>query len=155
MTPNPIELSLRAGSLWFRAASFGVRTAVLPLQISARAVSAAYDMMSPTAPTEPRPVEAPSQKQRRRAARGEPTPGEAAQGRRVRRDAEARAAQPTDALPAPGAEVHVAEPWEGYALMAPADILARLGDADEATRAAVRLYDLAHDAREAVLHATG
>jgi hypothetical protein len=146
MTPNPIDLSLQAASLWLRAAS-------LPFQISARAVSAAFDVISPAAP-EPGPVVVPSPKQRRRAARGEPTPGQAARALRDRREAHARAVQPTDALPSPGAEVQVAEPWEGYARMAPADVLARLADADETTRAAVRLYELAHDGREAVLHAT-
>jgi hypothetical protein len=154
MTSNPIDLSLRAASLWFRAASLGVRTAALPLQLSARAASAAWDIVTPAASPETRQAAVPSPKQRRRAARGEPTPGQAARGRRARRDAEARAARPTDELPSPGAEVQVAEPWEGYALMAPADVLARLADADDTTRAAVRLYELAHDGREAVLHAT-
>jgi hypothetical protein len=171
---NPIDLSMQAAGLWFRAASLTVKVAVLPLEVSARVAGAMCERMAAVVAsperTAPEPVEvavavpeprvrpsrrsAPSPKQRRRAARGEPTPGQAARGRRARSEAEAQAAQETDTLPSPGAEVQVDEPWEGYAAMPVVDVLARLQDADAATRAAARLYELAHDGREAVLHAT-
>jgi hypothetical protein len=142
---NPIDLSLRAASLWLRAASLGVKAATMPLEATARAARAR---------TAPPPAPTPSPKERRRAARGEPTRGQAARRRGAQRRTETAAARQTDAVPHVGAEVQVAEPWEGYAAMPVAEVLQRVGEADAATRAAVRLYELEHDAREAVLHVT-
>jgi hypothetical protein len=96
----------------------------------------------------------PSPKQRRRAARREPTRGQASRQRRARAEQEEEAAQPTDGLPHAGPEIEVAEPWEGYADMQVVDVLNRLSGADDTTRAAVRLYELAHEHREAILHVT-
>jgi hypothetical protein len=101
----------------------------------------------------PRPV-TPSPKQRRRAARNEPTRGQAARRRTERRDAETQAALETDAQPHAGAEVEVVAPWEGYDDMPAAEVVQRLADSDDTTRAAVRLYERSREAREAVLHAT-
>jgi hypothetical protein len=162
---HPIELSLQAANLWLRAASLTVKAATIPLRVSAHVAEAVCEratapagephaVAEPARPARPPRASAPSAKQRRRAARGEPTPGQAAELRRARRVAEARDVQETDAIPAPGAEVQVAEPWEGYAALSAADVLARLAEADATTRAAARLYELAHERREAVLHAT-
>jgi hypothetical protein len=145
MTMTPIDLSMRATDLWLRAASLSLKAAVLPLELLSRAGTAAVEEEA-----------APSPKQRRRAARGEPTRGEATRHLTELRAAETEAAQPTDTLPPVGADVHVAddEPWKAYSMMSAADVLSRLEDADEATRAAVRLYELAHENRAVVLDAT-
>ncbi|MBJ7329612.1 MAG: hypothetical protein JHC95_06930 [Solirubrobacteraceae bacterium] len=54
-----------------------------------------------------------------------------------------------------GAEVHVEEPWAGYAKMTAADVVDRLTVADPAAKAVVRLYEQQHKARETVLAAAG
>lgn len=54
-----------------------------------------------------------------------------------------------------GAVVHVDAPWEGYDAMRAADIVARLGSANDATRAVVRLYEQQGKARSSVLAAAG
>jgi hypothetical protein len=77
----------------------------------------------------------------------EPTPGEAARAREARRESEA-----TD--DSPGAEVHVDEPWPGYGKLKAPDIVDRLGAADPATKAIVRLYESRHRKRRTVLAAT-
>ena len=53
-----------------------------------------------------------------------------------------------------GAEVHVEAPWDGYDRMRANEIVARLRDADAATRAVVRLYEQQGKARSSVLAAT-
>jgi hypothetical protein len=163
---NPIDLSLQAAHLWLRAASLTWKAAVLPLEVSARvagamceralAVRERSEVPEPVgvAVTEPTPATGPSPKQRSRAARREPTSGQAAQQRSARREAEAREAQETDTAPHAGAEVEVAEPWEGYDALSAADVVQRLVDVDDTTRAAVRLYENTHEGREAILHAT-
>ena len=82
---------------------------------------------------------------RKRAA--EPTRGEMADRREALREAEA-------GDDSPGPEIHVDEPWEGYAAMSAADVVQRLADAPPAVAAMVRLYENQHDRREAVLRAT-
>ncbi|MEO6857211.1 MAG: hypothetical protein ABI323_01285 [Solirubrobacteraceae bacterium] len=52
-----------------------------------------------------------------------------------------------------GAEIHVAEPWEGYREMKAADVIDRLGGADTAELAAVELYEISHRRRQTVLDA--
>jgi hypothetical protein len=52
-----------------------------------------------------------------------------------------------------GAEVHVDEPWEGYAAMTAADVRARLADAEPEVAAAVQLYEAAHKDRSSVIEA--
>jgi hypothetical protein len=54
----------------------------------------------------------------------------------------------------PGAELRVDEPWPGYGGMRAPDIVDRLGAADPATRAIVRLYEQQHRKRRTVLAAT-
>ncbi len=53
----------------------------------------------------------------------------------------------------PSATVGVDEPWEGYAGMTVGDVLARLRDADETTKAVVLLYEQRHKNRKRVLGA--
>ena len=160
---NPIHLTVGAARLWLRAATFTVKAAAIPIELSVRVAGAVCDRVHPTEPTAeptptpeptPAPEPEPSQKQRRRAARREPTRGQASRQRRVRAEQEEAAAQPTDGLPHAGPEIQVAEPWEGYAEMPVVDVLNRLSGADDTTRAAVRLYELAHEHREAILHVT-
>jgi hypothetical protein len=52
-----------------------------------------------------------------------------------------------------GAEVHIEEPWDGYAHMSAKQITARLSTATPAELAAVQLYETAHRSRQTVLNA--
>ena len=133
---HPFELSRQATNLWLQAASLTWRAATLPLDVSLRVAGAVYERMLPGGER----AEAPEPVQ---AAVAEP----------------ARAARPAPkqrrrSAPTTGAEVRVAAPWEGYEQMSAADVVQRLADADETTRAAVRLYEAANQEREAILHAT-
>jgi hypothetical protein len=162
---NPIHLTVRAAGLGLRAAVFTVKAVAIPVELGVRVAGAVLhrDDPPPEPPPPPPPPTAvvveeappePSPKQRRRAARREPTRGQASRQRRARAEQEEEAAQPTDGLPHAGPEIEVAEPWEGYADMQVVDVLNRLSGADDTTRAAVRLYELAHEHREAILHVT-
>jgi hypothetical protein len=163
---HPTELSRQAAGLWLQAASLTWKAATFPLDVSLRVTSAVCERMlgaresagPPEAVaisvSEPQRPAGPSAKQRRRAARGEPTRGEAARRRAARRSAETQAAHETDATPHAGAEIQVAAPWEGYDELSAADVVERLADADDTTRAAVRLYESTHEGREAILHVT-
>jgi outer membrane biosynthesis protein TonB len=82
------------------------------------------------------------------AAVPEPTPGEAARVREQRREAETTAESP-------GAEVHVDEPWQGYASMNAPEIIDRLAVSDAAVKAVVLLYEGSHRGRKTVLRAAG
>jgi hypothetical protein len=162
---NPIHLTVRAAGLGLRAAVFTVKAVAIPVELGVRVAGAVLHRDdAPPEPPPPSPPPAavvveeappePSPKQRRRAARREPTRGQASRQRRARAEQEEEAAQPTDGLPHAGPEIQVAEPWEGYAEMQVVDVLNRLSGADDTTRAAVRLYELAHEHREAILHVT-
>jgi len=154
---NPIHLTVRAAGLGLRAAVFTVKAVAIPVELGVRvAGTVCHRDDPPEEPTPPPPEPEPeaSPKQRRRAARREPTRGEASRRRAARAREEEAAAQPTDGLPHAGPEIEVAEPWEGYAAMQVVDVLNRLSGADDTTRAAVRLYELAHEHREAILHVT-
>ncbi|HEY2260773.1 MAG TPA: hypothetical protein VGH45_13715, partial [Solirubrobacteraceae bacterium] len=52
-----------------------------------------------------------------------------------------------------GAEVHVAEPWDGFRQMAADDVIDRISGASAAELAAVELYELSHRNRRTVLAA--
>jgi hypothetical protein len=52
-----------------------------------------------------------------------------------------------------GAEIHIAEPWEGYARMNAKEVVSRLSGADPAQLAAVQLYESSHRHRQTVLNA--
>lgn len=52
-----------------------------------------------------------------------------------------------------GAEVHVEEPWEGYAQTNAKGVLARLSSATPAELAAVALYESSHRHRQTILNA--
>jgi hypothetical protein len=52
-----------------------------------------------------------------------------------------------------GAEVRIAEPWDGYARMSANEVIARVGDSDAAELASVSLYESANQARQTVLSA--
>jgi hypothetical protein len=80
------------------------------------------------------------------AAVPEPTPGEAARIREQRREGETTAESP-------GAEVHVDEPWQGYASMNAPEIIDRLAVSDATVKAVVLLYEGSHRARKTVLRA--
>jgi hypothetical protein len=146
---HPIDIPLRAADLWLRAASIGVRAALLPLDVSARAASAFSERMAAPAeaPPEPAPAPAPATTPARSTAARTAT--------KTKSRAKAPSRRTVHPEPAPGhAEVHVAEPWEGYAALSAAEVVDRLADADETLRAAVRLFEGANEGREAVMHAT-
>src|SRR3954447_24340956 len=52
-----------------------------------------------------------------------------------------------------GAEIHVAEPWDGYKRMRVADIQERVAVADAATLAVVQLYEGSHRGGRSILDA--
>ena len=52
-----------------------------------------------------------------------------------------------------GAQLTVAEPWNGYARLSARDVIARARQADAAELAAVRLYESRHRSRQTVLDA--
>jgi hypothetical protein len=52
-----------------------------------------------------------------------------------------------------GAQVNIAEPWEGYAQMNAKEIIARVSDANAVELAAMQLYEAAHRSRETVMTA--
>jgi hypothetical protein len=52
-----------------------------------------------------------------------------------------------------GAEVHVREPWQGYASLTAKEVIARLDDAGPEALATVELYERAHRNRRTVLSA--
>jgi hypothetical protein len=78
----------------------------------------------------------------------EPTRGQAARIREAQREAE----QTDDS---PGPEIHVDEPWPGYAAMNAPEIIDRVRVSDEAVRAIVALYERSHRKRKTVLRAAG
>ena len=78
----------------------------------------------------------------------EPTPGQAA---RIR--VEQREAEQTEGSPGP--EIHVEEPWPGYASMNAPEIIDRLRVSDDTVKAVVLLYERSHRARKTVLRAAG
>jgi hypothetical protein len=178
---HPIDIPLQAAHLWLRAADVGVRAAILPVQLSARAASAVLDRMptgAPPAPPASEPVPAPAPRPApaqvtdeppvtvkakapvkstaQAAAKAAPKAAPKAKGKAAPK-AKAKAPSRSEVRPEPAtghAEVRVAEPWEGYAALSAAEVVDRLADADETVRAAVRLYEDANESREAVLHAT-
>jgi hypothetical protein len=101
-------------------------------------------------PPRPRPRRTARQATAGRAARHRasgPTKGEVAAIREANREAEG-------AEGGPGPELHVEEPWEGYADMRLDEVLARLENATEAELAVVRMYESQHENRQAILLAT-
>jgi hypothetical protein len=52
-----------------------------------------------------------------------------------------------------GAELHVQEPWEGYARLTAAEVIDRLAVADPPTLAVAELYESTHKRRRTVLAA--
>jgi hypothetical protein len=64
-----------------------------------------------------------------------------------------REAADTGAAEGAGAQVNVAEPWEGYARMDASQIVARLEQATPAELAAVKLYESGNRDRQTVLEA--
>lgn len=52
-----------------------------------------------------------------------------------------------------GAEIHINEPWDGYARMSAKEIVARLGGSTPAELAAVQLYESSQRQRQTILNA--
>jgi ferritin-like metal-binding protein YciE len=102
---------------------------------------------------------APSRRPRTRSEAAGPDRAEAARIRETERAQEEAEAETVSIDPGadpegPGPELHVEEPWPGYDSLSAAEVAARVGGEGEAVRAAVRLYEAAHEAREVVMRAT-
>jgi hypothetical protein len=52
-----------------------------------------------------------------------------------------------------GAEIHIAEPWDGYAQLKAPEVIDQLAGRDQAELAAVELYEFAHRKRQTVIDA--
>jgi hypothetical protein len=52
-----------------------------------------------------------------------------------------------------GAQIHVAEPWAGYAQLKASDVVDQLAGRDAAELAAVELYELSHRQRRTIIDA--
>jgi hypothetical protein len=150
----PVTVPLAAARGALEAAARTIVDAIAPRSEPepapvAEAVETAPPIPEPTAPVarpRPRPV---------RPGGGdihddEPTRGEVARRREALREAEADAGGPGAA---PGAEVRIDPPWEGYDDQPAREIIAALIDADEATKGVVRLYEAANRNRMTVLRA--
>jgi hypothetical protein len=118
-----------------------------PLRAAARLLMRS-EPEPPPAPPQPPPAPTPPPPRPRRR-RAEPTRGQVAAMREAVREAE------TGGPDSVGADVHVAEPWPGYDDMGLEDVLGRLQTATEVELAVVRAYEREHEARQAVLLATG
>jgi hypothetical protein len=130
-------------------------------------------------PTVPAPAPAPAPAPSVVGAPPPPTADEAIERRVAREAAEAAAPDPTPPTPLrpigdaghvdqdaelvesfgpaddAGATITVDEPWDGYAALPAAAIVARLRAADPATKAVVALYERGHKKRATVLRAAG
>jgi ferritin-like metal-binding protein YciE len=93
----------------------------------------------------------------KKASRPEPklTRGAAGRVREAERENETEEAVESEGAGAPGAELHVAPPWDGYDDMKAADIISRLRGAPDAVRAMARLYEETNKRRKSILDATG
>jgi hypothetical protein len=173
--PSLLQLSLKAADLATLPARYVLKTAIGLVRggdgpapapapspeapARARDVEAADAKVK--APPKPRAKPKPSPKAARRAARHEPTRGQAAALREEQRRAE------EDAVRGPGeqsgggseashvgATIEVAPPWEGYDALTEDQVLDRLIGADAGLRAAVRLYEGYNGGRRQILIAT-
>src|SRR4051812_41094623 len=112
------------------------------------------------APAKPRRKPA----QRKRPARRRPAAETSAPSRRPRRHSQTAGPHRADAArlrqeersaePSPGPELHVEEPWPEYDSMSAVEVAERVAGEEPAVRAAVRLYEAAHEGREVVMRAT-
>lgn len=159
--PDLVHLSTRALDLATRPARFAFGTLLrfvrdqqeeplraAPAPAPPPSPEPAAEQPQTAAPVAPPP---PSPKAARRAARHEPTRGQAAAIREHQREEEQHAG---GAEPGVGATIEVAEPWAGYASMSEEQVLERLSGADDATRAAVRLYEGFNANRQQIIFAT-
>jgi hypothetical protein len=101
-----------------------------------------------TAP-KPKPAARAKPKTKPKPQRAEPTKGQVAKLRQEQRMEEQNAGGP-----GPGPEIDVAPPWDGYDAMTEEQVLDRLTGADEAVRAAVRLYESFNGGRRQIILAT-
>ena len=98
--------------------------------------------------------------ERRKAAKKEAPPepkltrDAAARVREAEREAEKADVVESEGPADPGAEVHVAAPWEGYDEMKATEVVLRLRDSPPAVRAIARLYEETHKNRRSILDAT-
>jgi hypothetical protein len=144
----PVRLSARAARLALRGGLEVSGRALSLITYAVKAVSPDDSDTAPerTPPTDPVDVRAPA----------EPEPASPADDEPMHVSEEPvlveDLAEP-GAEEGAGAEVTIAEPWEGYRDLNARDVIARLSDATPAELAAVELYERAHRHRETVLAA--
>ncbi|HEV3000072.1 MAG TPA: hypothetical protein VGW75_04965 [Solirubrobacteraceae bacterium] len=110
--------------------------------VAAPGDAAAADAPDPTAPSIPRG-------ERRPTAVEPPAP----ESRFDRVDTDASVVE-TEGAADPGATLRVDAPWDGYDKLRAPEIVARVRESDDATKAVVRLYEQTHKKRKSVLAAT-
>jgi hypothetical protein len=165
---TPLRLSIGAARLGVR---IGVEAAKLPLRI----LSELLGHEDGNAPTVVRPVPTPSRAEPEASAtEPEPVPIVEAEERPYHPAFESEVEpEPEPEPPAhvddepelvaefaepgagdgAGAELHIAEPWEGYRSLTAAQITARVSGASAAEVAVVQLYETSHRGRRSVLQA--
>ena len=124
-----------------------VELLLAPLRALRRVLASDEPPVAEPPPEPPRPPRRPRARPRKR--RAEPTRGEVAAMREAAREAE------TGGADSVGAEVRITEPWPGYDDMGLEAVLTRLQTSSEVELAVVRAYEREHEARQAVLLATG
>jgi hypothetical protein len=105
--------------------------------------AASVDAPDPTAPSIPRG-------ERKPTSVAPPTP----EGRFSRVSTEADEVVETEGAADPGATLRVDAPFDGYDNLRAPEIVARVRESDDATKAVVRLYEQTHKKRKSVLAAT-
>jgi ferritin-like metal-binding protein YciE len=144
----------------------GPEQASAPAPAESKPAPAAAPAPAPTGRTNGGPVhterETPYREraERRKAAKKESQPDPkltreaAARVREAEREAEQADIVESEGPAAPGAEIHVDAPWEGYDDMKATEIVLRLRDATPAVRAMARLYEETNKNRRSILDAT-
>jgi hypothetical protein len=105
-------------------------------------------------PPPPTADEAIARRRAREAAAAPPPPPPPAAASDAHVDREATVVESSGPAEDVHATLHVDRPWDGYDDQSASEIVSRLREADEATKAVVRLYEQQHKNRRTVLRAT-
>jgi hypothetical protein len=156
-----LELVLRQGAGALRvllrvARGDGADTVVTPAAGAATAPPPASPEPAPPSPPPPTAEEAIERRFEREAAAPAPPPAPPPHAVRDTGHVDREAAVVESVGPARdvAGTMTVDRPWDGYDTMAASAIVARLRDADSATRGVVRMYEQQHKRRATVLRAT-
>jgi hypothetical protein len=167
----PLRVGVRVGQVWLRASGEALGLAITvadralgrpraepvepaarqPSRLEAQSPAREAPARRPTTPTQEPPAPLPT------VGRGEEEPAPISEGperAHVSEEPELveEAAEP-GAEDGAGAEVHIREPWKGYAHAGAEEVISRLADATPAEVAAVQLYERTNRSRRTVLAA--